>query len=494
MAAMVRRLSIACIAAALVLGCGSRPSARARHLLLVTIDTLRADHLSCYGYARATSDAAHAAQRGSVAGFTIDDIASRGVRFGHAFSPRGMTFPAIATLFTGRSPIETCALENGNVLPASADTLAEFLHAQGFKCAAFTSNKLLVVGSGIEQGFDEFFSDASDDKDSRAVDAACAWLKEQDLENGPRLFVWLHLTGPHLPYDPAPIGGVDFARMFADPSYEGPANGSRAFVDGVHTSQTDLAPSDVAAIVALYDGEVARVDHLTSRFLAFCAGRDPKQPIDVLSHSLLVLTADHGEELFERNRYFGHSKSVYDDVLHVPLVWLEPGRDGRAKPARVVDDLIGLQDVSASVIDALGIPVPPASHDKSFARILDGEMPYTARREFSLWRDRIFSVRSDRWRLVWNPDRVEPKETPPGAYPVPEIALFDVAADPHELHEVSAAHADVVRDFQNATRAWLESLHPCASTTQGITPERLKALRDMGYAGEEDDQKSGAKH
>jgi arylsulfatase A-like enzyme len=499
MSAMSRRAWIGSIAFALrpivvrlglglallfMIGCARTANdASARHVILVTIDTLRADHLSCYGYARPTSDALHARERGSIPGFTIDELAREGVRFENAYSPRGETFPAIATLFTGKPPIETCALANGNILPRGASTLAERLHAKGFKTAAFTSNKLLVPGSGIEQGFDQFFSDASEKKDERAVDAACHWLGTQDLEHGPPLFVWLHLTGPHLPYDAARIGPVDFERLFADASYRGDANGSREFVDKAYTRGRELDAADVAELVALYDGEIARVDHLASRFFAFCAGRDASQPVDVLARSLVVITADHGEELYEHNRYFGHSKSVYEDVLHVPLIV----RDPRFASGRVVKAMVGLEDVFATIVEDRSLTRSPPVHGRSFASWLTSGEGERDAPQFSLWRDRIFSVRSGSWRCVWNPDRIEPKETPPGPYPVPEIALYDVARDPHELHDVAAEHADVVQSLEAGVRAWLGGLKPCSTPTQGITPERLKALKDMGYAGEQEE-------
>jgi arylsulfatase A-like enzyme len=496
MTKMDRNLGCACTAIALALGCsrgdegrGGAGASGARHVILLTIDTLRADHLSCYGYARGTSDAAHTKERGSIPGFTIDEIAAQGVRFDHAYSPRGETFPALVTLFTGRPPIETCALENGNILPAGTSTLAARMRANGYKTAAFTSNKLLVPGSGIEQGFDAFFTDASNDKDSRAVDAACAWLGAQDLKNGPPLFVWLHLTGPHLPYDPARIGSVEFARLFADPAYKGPADGSREFVDSSYSKSRALSPADVEQLIALYDGEIARIDNLTSRFLAFCAGKDPSQPIDVLAQSLLVFTADHGEELHEHNRYFGHSKSVYENVLHVPLVLRDPSR---IRAGRVVKDMVGLEDLFATFVEDRGLASKPAIHGRTFARLLTSDRLTSDRGEpeapqFSLWRDKIFSVRSGPWRLVWNPDRLEPKETPPGPYPVPEVALYDVPSDPSQNHDIAAQHADVVKELEDAIRAWLKGLQPCASKPQGLTPERLRALKDMGYAGEQEE-------
>jgi arylsulfatase A-like enzyme len=463
-------------------GRSGRDPARPRHLILVTVDTLRADHLSSWGYPRRTTAPETAAQRDSIPGFTIDEIAAQGVRFENAFAPRGMTLPSMSTLFTGRPPIETCVLDNRNSLDSSAVTLAELLRQGGFRTAGFSANRLLAPGSGFEQGFDHFFQDSTDDRDARTVEAAEEWLTSQDPRGGPRLFVWIHLVGPHLPYDPAPIGRTDFAHLYTDPAYRGEADGSRAFLDSAYTNGRALAASEVENAIALYDGEVARVDHLVSRFLSFCSGQDARQPDDLLSDSLFVFAADHGEELHERNRYFGHAKSVFASVLHVPLILRHPASLARG---RVVPDLVGLEDLLPTMLEMAGLDAPGSVHGRSIARLLRGSTQLDPRPAFSAWRDRIFSVRRDRWRLVWNPDRIEPEEMPKGPYPVPEIALFDDALDPHETRDVSAEHPEVVRDLQQSVRGWLAGLHPCAKPGQGPTPEKIRAMRDLGYVGDD---------
>lgn len=438
---MSRALIVGTIA--FLAGCNGGDVEPPRHLVLITIDTLRADHLGCYGYWHDTSP-------------SIDRLAAEGVLFKNAFSPRGQTFPAIATLFTGRTPIETCALANGDRLPESANTLAERLREAGFRTAAFSANKLLVRGSGIEQGFEHFFHDGSEDRDEKVAAAAAEWIASQDAAKGPRLFAWIHLVGPHLPYDPKPLDGVDFSRMFTDPDYRGEANGSRAFLDAAHTSGRELSPEEVNHVVALYDGEIVRVDRLVGRLVAACSKLD----------ALLVLTADHGEDLYERN-YFGHSKSVYDSVLHVPLIL----RHAPVLRGFETDlDLIVLSDLFPVCLERLGVEYGAGS---------------AKRRGFGLWRDRIFTARDDRWRLVWNPDRLEPQETPPGPYPIPEVALFDHTSDPHELTDVSAAHPDVVVRMKGEIERWRKQLHPCTEPSRGPTPAQIQALKDLGYAGED---------
>lgn len=473
--------------ASLVVSACSQPEPtpqRPRHLILVTIDTLRADHLSLYGYRRDTSAAAGAAARGSAAGFTIDELAHQGVVFTRALAPRGETFPSISTLFTGRTPGENCVLGNDETLPEEAHTLAERLRTGGFRSAAFTTNKLLVPRSGIEQGFDTFFVDASEDREVRAVQAAMQWVSAQDLEHGPPLFVWLHLMGPHLPYDPRPIEGIDFARMFVDPAYTGPADGSRAFLDRAYTDSRELAPADVQHVIALYDGEIARIDHVVSQFARFCAGQDPRQPVDLLADSLFVFTADHGEELHQRNRYWAHSKSVYGSVLHVPLFMRHP----KTLPAgREVDALVELEDLLPTFLAHLGLPCDGLVHGRSLGPLLEprgSATSFSAEPAFSSWHDRIFSVCTERWRLVWNPERIEPQEIPPGPYPIPEIALYDLQVDPAELIDVAASHADVVTELKRSIERWLAGQKRCTRGAQTPSAEHLKALQDLGYAGD----------
>lgn len=460
--------------------CGAEPGpARPRNLILVTVDTLRADRLACFGARHATTDAAGAARRGSAAGFTIDELAAGGARFPRAYAPRGMTFPSIATLMTGRPPLEHGAPSNGDTLPEDARTLAERLQQAGFATAAFTTNKLLVPRSGIEQGFDSFFADGSPERDVHAVEAASDWIAARDLEGGPPLFVWIHLTGPHLPYDPAPLGEVDFARLFADPAYVGPADGSRAFLDRAHEEGRVLEGADLDHARALYDGEVARIDLLLSHLARFLSGADPAQPVDLLSRSLLVFAADHGEELGERNAYFGHAKSVHEEVLRVPLFVRGPG-----VAAREVDAIVELEDLLPTFLEVLGLEREGPIRGQSLAPALRGAELRTGP-AFGIYGPEVVSVRDERWRLVLNPARVVPSDPPRGAYAIPERALYDLAADPEATRDVAAQHPEDAARLEQAARAWRARLDE--RTPDGGVPseERMRALRELGYVGDE---------
>jgi hypothetical protein len=470
---------------AVLAACG--PTERAgtppRHVVLVTVDTLRADRMSAWRHPRATTDLAgvleatgeHPPTRPS-----LDRLAAEGVAFASAFAPRGMTFPSLATLFTGRPPLEHGAIDNRDRLCGDVATLAATLAGAGFATAGFVTNPLLARGSGIERGFDHYDDrhvDRAVDRDLLAVSAASEWLLEQDLVAGPRLFLWLHLMGPHMPYEPLPLEDVDYATLFVDPAYDGPADGSREFLDEAYRSGRELTAADVEHVRAIYDGEIARIDHLVSLFAEVLSGALPAQPVDVLGQSIFAFAADHGEELAQRHGYWAHSKSVYASVLHVPLFLRHPASlTGR----RVMGEAVELQDVMPTLLDWLEVPSPPGVAGRSLLPLVDGG-PFPSRDAFGTWRDRVFTVRSDRWRLVWNPDGVEPDDPPAGPYPIPELQLFDVEADPLELRDVAAEHAAVVEDLRGRITAWREGLDRACAPGGELSPERRAALEDVGY-------------
>jgi hypothetical protein len=205
---------------------------------------------------------------------------------------------------------------------------------------------------------------------------------------------------------------------------------------------------------ALYSAEVARVD----RVLAGLA----------LEDCLFVFMADHGEELGERNAYFGHSKSVTAAGLHVPLFLRHPGT---IAPGRT-QELFGLEQLSARVLAELqlGPGAPPREL------------------QVGLWRDRIFSARDARWRLVWNPEKLEPQETPPGPYPVAELALYDELADPLDMIDVAAQHPAEVARLKAEIEHWRAGQKRWSGVQTAPDAARLKAMRDMGYAGEKEEK------
>ncbi len=471
--------------AAAALGCapGERPGTPPRHVLLITVDTLRADHLGAWLYQRPTSDQA-GLEEPSRARRSIDRLAGEGVVFSRAFSPRGQTFPALASLFSSRSPIEHGALANRDILSSEIPTLAKSFQAAGFRTGAFTTNRLLVEGSGIEQGFDHFFHDAGEDRDQLAVGNALQWILGQDFEAGGGFFAWVHLMGPHMPYEPAELEGVDYTRLFRDPAYEGDANGSREFLDAAYADGRELSADDVAAVVSQYDGEIARVDHLIGLLTEALSGELSEQPRDLLSDTALIFAADHGEELHQRQGYWGHSKSVYDSVLHVPLFMRHPNSlTGR----RVLSQIVELQDVMPTLLDWFQLQPVPGTRGRSLLPLVDTyiERDFEGRPAFGLWGDSIATLRNERWRLIWNPQQVEPDDPPAGPYSIAALELYDHQRDPLELRNLAAEEPERVEPLLLELQAWLSSQTTFGGAGGELSDERLEALIQLGYLGEE---------
>jgi arylsulfatase A-like enzyme/cytochrome c-type biogenesis protein CcmH/NrfG len=267
-------------------------------LVLITIDTLRADRVGAYGYSRARTP-------------TIDALARRGVRFEHAYATAPITLPSHASLMTGRYPPGHGARHNGIHVDSGVPTLAKTLSAAGFATGAFVTAFPLDKRFGLNTGFDVYSDRLPRTSDGRpaneragrdAVNDAVSWLANA-RSSSKRLFVWLHLFEPHAPY--------------------GQAGSSRSVADR-------------------YDDEVAESDAQVGRLLEALGPE--------ASSALIVVASDHGEAFGEHGEVT-HSLFVYDTTLRVPLVIAGPG-----VAPRTVDGAVSLADVAPTVLPLLGLP------------------------------------------------------------------------------------------------------------------------------------------
>ena len=347
------RLGIVLCAAA-ASACGKAAEPRPPNVLLITIDTLRADRLGCYG-------------RSSAATPAIDGLAREGLRFERAYTPVPLTLPAHATLLTGLEPAAHGLLDNGMVARhLGVPTLAERLSGAGYDSGAFVAAHVLNRIFGLDRGFalyddgppeaDEgegFFHGVADARGR--VDAALAWLRRP--RGGP-FFLWVHLFDVHAPHV-APEG---FGERFED----------------------------------AYDGEVAYVDAQIARLLRAL------DTMGVAGETLVVLTADHGEGLGEHGEET-HGILLHDATLHVPLVLRLPGRvRAGASSVRVV----GLADVAPTVLELAGLPPNARVHGTSLLREPAAARPLWAASEYPArqygWAA-LRSLRSDGMKYVEAP-------------------------------------------------------------------------------------------
>jgi len=455
---LVAALAVGALLALLVIA--RRRTGESTNLVLIVVDTLRADRTSLHGCEHATTPA-------------IERWAEGGTVFEHTTSCSSWTLPAMAGLFTGRYRVG-----GGNPLAPDRTVLAEALRARGYRTAAIVANPILQQGYGFERGFDSFDVAPKLDGDSpvrwsarRVVERALEWLGERP---GEPFFLYLHLMDPHAPY--APEGGAAF-----------PAHGSRERWERLRANLPaeragelgEGAYRRVEQLRALYDSEVLQVDRELARLF------ERLERDDLAERTLVVLTADHGEGLWDRaglgwvnaatlrkgpveGLYRGHGAQLFGEQVRVPLVFRGPGVPrGRRRP-----ELVSLIDVVPSVLALLD--VAPLAEVQGSA--LFGPDESLSRRELYAYCSRGTSVTLDgRWRLhLPRRARIERK----GARP----RLYDLERDPREERPLDDPAR--VEDLARRIERWTARSRAESSPADAEADARLRALLDAtGYAG-----------
>jgi arylsulfatase A-like enzyme len=401
-------------------GCGERP-ARApapQRILLVTIDTLRADHVGAYGAERAATR-------------TLDTLAAAGVRFDAAVSPAPLTLPAHASLMTALDPPGHGVRHNGVFrLPASIPTLAERLRESGYATGAVVGSQVLDRRYGLERGFDRYDDQLTDRvtggsgwperRADRVVDAALAMADQL----GSRWFLWVHFYDPHMTYDP-PAG---FASAFS----------SRP-----------------------YDGEIAFVDAQLGRLLEGLRARWGEAGL------LVVVTSDHGESFGEHGDRT-HSYFVYESTQHIPLLFA-----GAGLPAgRTVAAPVGLVDVAPTVIALVGAQPLPETAGLDLSPLLRGEEGAPA--------NAYFETVAPQLDFGWSP-LLGLRAGNHKYIRAPRPELYDLAADPGEQRSLAADRPELVAELDAALEARLRVSPAHSAAPLALTPEARAALTSLGY-------------
>lgn len=436
--------------------CGG-PAQPPRSLLLVSIDTLRADHVSCYGYARETTP-------------HLDALAARSQRFASFWSVMPTTLPAHTAMFTSLHPKLVGAVANGFPVDPQAHTLAERLRERGFATAAFVSAVPLHPRFGLDQGFDVYDHPQGEERRGDETRArAEGWLAERGDE---RFFAFVHLFDPHTWYD-APQ--AERALFGAPP---GPLPAERAFL----ARPEALGPAQREALRSAYDAEIRFADAQLGALLAQLERKG------LADSTLVIVTSDHGETLDERiERYaygYDHGEFLHGCELRVPLVVHVPGSEA----ARVHQAGASQLDLLPTVLELLDVPREGLLLGRSLAPLFAGAS-LSARPVFAERRDLTrgevqrpphpalagdeFAVAGEAWLLIHSATRGD--------------ELFDLGADPAGERDVAAAHplerarlGELLESWR-ATQAAL-GRQGAAADPADIDPQLLEALRALGYA------------
>jgi arylsulfatase A-like enzyme/Tfp pilus assembly protein PilF len=402
-------------------------------VVFITIDTLRADHLGCYGDIHIETP-------------NIDALARSSARFANAYTPVPITLPAHTAIFTGSFPMGTGMHDfSGNKLPANIPTLARVLHANGYATAAFIGSAVLDSRFGLNQGFDTYYDhfdfsrldetnlDLTERRGDEVMKLALGWLKEyvgsRDAAPKP-FFLWVHLYDPHYPYTPP----------------EPYASHYRA---------------------RLYDGEIAFADTQVGRLTSFLKQQGLVEP------SLLVLAGDHGEGLGEHGEKT-HGFFIYNSTLHVPLLIRIPG----ATP-RVVSDEVSLVDVMPTLLQQLRIPIPASVQGRSLLGLAVGRSQ-PGRASSELYSETYLPLLHFGWSQLRG---LQSRGLKYIDAPRPE--LYDTGSDPREaknlFQERRALAQERHEQLLGLVRHFTPSAAGAAANRELTDPVLLERLRSLGY-------------
>jgi hypothetical protein len=312
---------------------GARAHPPIDNVVLISIDSLRADHLGSYGYPRATSP-------------TLDALAAQGVRFSHAVSATSWTLPSHMSMLTGRYPLAHGVLEDTDRLPDGIPTLAESLQGAGISTGGIVSMQFVGSSYGFGRGFD-YYDDHTipaknevdalrDEPAPKVEELALRFLGDHQQR---RFFLFLHFWDVHYDYVPPP----PYDTMF-DPTYRGSVTGEN-FLDNPAVYK-GMPAADLAHLLALYDGEIRWVDDHIAHIVAAL------DALGLADRTAIIVTADHGDEFFEHG-FKGHRRTLYDEVVHVPLIMRIPGQ-----ASAVVDTPVSLVDLMPTILELTGVPAP----------------------------------------------------------------------------------------------------------------------------------------
>lgn len=443
------------LAAALTASC--RPSEPPPHIFLVTSDTLRADHLSQSGYARATSP-------------NLDGFAREALRFADAVTLIPKTAPAFVSLFSGRSPQYHGVRSNFVAIPRELPMLPRQLQALGYRTVAFVGNPVLREGIGFTEGFEHF-----ETMDGRSGDGVTA-VNRAFLEWSARAgwdhptFVWLHYMDPHGPYTPPEalldafasdaLAVADTRELPVAPT-DPPSGNANKVCGAIPEYQVLGDERRVAAYVARYDAEIVHMDATFGELLAHL------RQAGLYDGSALLFTSDHGESMGQDDFWFEHGWFANEGSLRIPLLLKAPGRGEGA----VVESQVSLLDVAPTLLRLAG-GTAVASHEGSdlLGPLADRPLLIENSDEYP---QKFHGLRQAGWKYL--------RERSSGGE-----RLFDLAHDPGEQHDLSAQHPERLMQMRQSTDELLSAVRQGAippRPPRDDDPEAVQRLRQIGYIG-----------
>ncbi len=445
-------------------------SRRTNKIILVTIDTLRADRVGVYGHARAKTP-------------NMDALAKKSTLFSSAFCHTPITNPSHCSLMTGMYPGSHGVKTNGYPLPEKHSVVAELLSRGGYKTAAFVSGFSLVDQvSGLARGFDVYDDAWSKTRVERkapeATEAALDWLESA----GDRFFLWIHYFDPHHPYAPpapyntffrkpdpkvheeAPAEAVEKWKKYAEKAREN--DFFNVIVKEERTVET--TPEKLRDNLALYDGEISLVDSELGRFINALKDKG------IYNDSLFILTSDHGEG-FDHNYYYAHGDRLYDSSIHIPMMIKSQRKD---ITRFLIEAPVGTIDLFSTILNFGGVIIPKQNEGANLVdymlgdkndpyRDIYGYCPELNRPRMSL--GQLRSLRNQQWKLIY---RVKTND----------FELYDMLQDPAELYNLEGSRVRIQNTLASKLLNRHERMALKPESTEMVVDERMiEGLKSLGY-------------
>ncbi len=423
------------------------------NVLFISLDTVRADALGCYGQPRFQTP-------------TIDRLAASGVRFDQAITHIPETALSHWAIFTS---VEPRLHDNVNRFGTSryvGPLAQEIFKAHGYTTGAVIGGVTLRSDVGLHRGFDLYDEDFAFSPDRLKRPGREVTARAVDfIRNHAQVpfFLFVHYFDAHFPYLPPP----PFDKAY-DPDYTGTLDGSDKALAPFRDGKKTIAPRDLEHVKALYGGEVAFLDTQVRELLATLSEQG------LGKNTLVVLFSDHGES-FEHGYYFNHAGVLYDSTLHIPLIFSLPG----VIPAgRVVETQVRAIDILPTVLQLLGLPGDVKFQGASLVPLVQGREQHI-QAAFSLtdpWRPgALESVRTEGWKLILGPGDRQ--------------TLFEVSRDPDELHPIDGANHPIARVLADEHTRHAKQLEALAARIMGprpaprpeLSPRELEQLKKLGY-------------
>ena len=440
-----------------VWGCGG---SRGPNILLVSIDSLRADHLSCYGHFNETSP-------------VIDAAAGEGARFEKAMAPSPWTLPSHMSMLSSLAPRQHQVTEDHTKLRDEAVLLSEVLADAGYATAGFVSGPYVKAIYGFSQGFDLYDDFSAVRRLGRPEQTIITspilrkktseWFKKWDREGREKpFFMFLHMFDVHYDYNPpAPY------KMMFDPDYKGPVTGIK-MLNAKHF-RGDVDPRNIEHLAALYDAEIRFTDFHLGKIL------NVLRNLGVYDDTILVITADHGEEFFEHG-WMSHRRTLFDESIHIPLVMRYPSE---IPAGVVVEQMVRTVDIAPTILSLAQIP-KPENFGTSSLKAPHAERDLTGLIQNGTWGEAppvlsfgqlhggLSSVRSEKFKVIQR-NNGKPQ-------------FYDLEKDPREQSRIKGRKSRELKALRKQLRAWKLAAHPekLAQPTE-LSQEQMELLRALGY-------------